>query len=382
MAKIMILAGEVSGDLHASNLVKAILKLEPDVEFMGLGGPRMAGAGVRLLKDMTPYSSVGLIESLKFIPAIKEALGIADRVLAEDRPDLVLMVDNQGFNNLIAKKARQRGIRTVYYIPPQEWLWGVKGGAERISRSVDKLITIFRPEFEIYQKAGANVSFVGHPLLDIVPREYDRSRVIRELGLREDYPIIGLFPGSRHQEVRKLCPLMVESVKLIRKEFPGAQFPLSVASPFFEEILKEEFREVADSIVPRMEKNYEIMQASDLILLSSGTATLEAGILGKPMVVIYRVNPISYWAARALIKVRFAALPNLLLGREVVPELLQERANPAEIFKAALEILREEEKRKQIKKELEELKEVLGGPGALARAAALVLEELRQVKPA
>lgn len=376
----MVLAGEVSGDLQASSLVKELLKLDPTLDLFGFGGAKMAEAGVRLLKDMTPYSSVGLIESFKFIPGIKEALAVADRVLMENRPDLVLMVDNQGFNNLIAKKARALKIRTVYYIPPQEWLWGVKGGAERIARSVDKLIAIFKPEYDIYQKAGADVSFVGHPLLDIVPQSYDRSQVIRELGLKETGAIVALFPGSRYQEIHKISKLLAQSVLRIRKELPDAQFVLSVASPLFLKELEEEFRELSGSIKFFTGKNYEIMQASDLILLSSGTATLEAAILEKPMVVVYRVSPVSYWAARALIKVKYAALPNLLMGREIVPELLQRRANPEAVSSAALELLQNRQRQEMVSSDFKKLKASLGSPGALSRAAQIIMAELKKVK--
>lgn len=394
--RIMMVAGEASGDMHGAALARALRSQDPSVRLYGLGGSMMRREGVRLLFDPTRLGTVGWSESLRRYPVLQRLFLKVCGVLERTAPDCLVLIDYPGFNMRLAEVAHRLGILAVYYFSPTAWAYG-RGRAERVARSVRKVCSVFPFEADVYREAGADVEYVGHPLLDLVaegwrsPAELAAKRA--ELGLEErgageepgyrgqegsDNPVIALLPGSREQEVRALLPVMLEAARTFQAEVPGAVYLLPLASSlagteagqFVEE------RVAAAGLPFRLLPGESLLalQLSDQAWIASGTATLEAALARVPHILLYRVSASTYWIGRMLVRIPYIGLPNIVAGRRIIPELLQGEATPARLAREALRLHREPELRAAQLQGFEEVQARLGEPGVLPRAARVVLQ--------
>ena len=371
--KVMIMAGEASGDMHGAFLAKALKEKEPDVELIGTGSTMMQEAGVRLLVDMARYSTVGVWEALKNIRALKSLLQEIASFIKREQPDVVVLIDYPGFHLEVAKILKQERIRSVYYFCPSAWAWG-KGRAKKVAERISRVASVFPFEAKVYEEAGADVEFIGHPLLDIVKVAKAKAEFITENNLPANKTLLGLLPGSREQEIELLLPLLLEAAELIKNAGEDCHFVLPLSHTIKPEKLRaftERHPELPLTVIPG--QSYEVMAYSSLILVSSGTATLEAACLGTPMVIVYKVAGLTWFLGKIFVKLNHIGLPNIIAGREVVPEFLQDKAVPVNVSAAALKILRNDRLQKRMRQDLQEVKEKLGSSGAVLRAADLVL---------
>jgi len=370
---IAIIAGESSGDLIGGLLVRAVKEKDPMVSFFGVGGERMRGAGVELLHTTQEMAFLGFVEVLEHLPFVSRVLNEMESLLRKRKPGLLVLIDYPEFNLRLAERAKRLGIPVMYYISPQVWAWG-KGRVRKIKRVVDRMVVAFPFEVEIYKKEGVPVEFVGHPLFEVVKSRMTRQEFCTQAGLSPDKPILGLLPGSRRQEVEKILPVMVEAARMIKEKKPDVQPVVGKA----EGLEDTDFALTAD--VPKVKGlTYGLMAASDLVLVASGSATLETGILGTPMVVLYKTSWLSYLIAKMVVTIPNIALINVIAGKRLVPEFVQGQARPDRVAKAALELLEDSTKREEIKQELKKAVSSLGGPGASAKAAGIVLSMLGEI---
>ncbi len=375
--KVLIVAGEASGDLHGANLVRAMLALDPGLDFYGIGGPKMEAAGVRCLARAADMAVVGLTEVFAKLGLILETMGRLKRSLQEEEPALAILIDYPDFNMPLAKAAKKRGVKVFYYISPQVWAWR-RGRIARLRELVDRMAVILPFEAEMYHREGVEAVFVGHPLLDAVQIKYERPEALRRFKLREGETIIGLLPGSRPSEVVKLLPEMLRAAVLIRRELPAAQFVLPIADTLDRHDVDKLVRPSDSELAVRIVGNeiYDVLAVCDAALVASGTATLEAALIGVPMIIVYKISFFTYLMGRLFVKVSHIGLANIIAGKTVVPELVQQDVNPPRLARELLAILTEEGRKDLIKQELAGIREKLGTPGASRRAARLAMEML------
>jgi len=378
--KIMLVAGEVSGDLHGAHLVEAIQEIEPEIQFFGVGGEGLEKRGMKLLHHVHSLSVVGISEAFRKLRTALKILRELKEAMEQERPDLIVLIDYPEFNLRLARIARKKGIPVLYYISPQIWAWR-PGRVRSIAKLVRKMVVLFPFEVPLYQAAGVDVEWVGHPLLDIVRPSLPKEEAIERFGLDPAQKTIALLPGSRIEEVARLLPPLLDSTILLRKKMSELQFIIPLAPGISETNLHPILR---DGPVPIRVVNgfgYDVMALSDLIITASGTATLEAAILGKPMVIVYKVSSLTYWVARALIRVKHIGLVNLVAGKEIARELIQEEVNPERIAEEALRLLKDPVLYEKTIESMAEVRQSLGESGAASRAARIVLSLLydRQV---
>lgn len=376
MPRILIVTGEASGDLHGAHLVKELKELSPSLQVVGIGGASMRAAGAELVKDIPQLDVMGLI-GLSAVKAMLQRIFRIRRLIQGERWDLVVLIDNPGLNFHFARVAKACGLRVLYYIAPQVWAWR-QGRMRWIQRRVDHVLAILPFEEPLYKQAGVRCTFVGNPLLDEVAPSYDRQALRRQFGLKNDGPVIGLFPGSRKGELHEHMPLLLETVKRLAERHPAVQFILAQASSIQDQLLNELLR---NSPVPiRVFRNQasEVMAASDLLVVKSGTSTLQAAVVGTPMVLFYRAPSwITYQLARRLIRVPWIGLANLVAGRGIVPELIHHEATPERLVQETERLLTDARAYEDMKAALSSVRQALGGPGASRRAAEAVLAECR-----
>lgn len=375
--KVMLVAGEVSGDLHGAHLVGALKKIDPEIEFFGVGGDGLQGRGMRLLHHIRSLSVVGISEALRKLGTALRTLKTLKKALDRERPDLIILIDFPEFNLRLAKIAHKKGIPVLYYISPQVWAWRA-GRVRSIARWVRKMVVFFPFEVPLYQAAGVDVEWVGHPLLDIVRVSLSREEALQRFKLSPEYRTIALLPGSRREEVMRLLPVMVGAARLLRCEIPHLQFILPLAPGLSESDLPPIVSQPSLPISLVEGWNYEAMAISDLLITASGTATLEAAILQKPMVILYKVSRFTYWVGRALIRVKHIGLVNLVAGREIAKELIQDEAHPERVAEEALRLLKNPQLYAQTVKSLSGVRKALGEPGAAQRAARIVYALLQE----
>lgn len=363
--RIVIVAGEASGDLHGSNLVRAMKSINPRLSFTGIGGNRLRQAGVELTAHCSEMGVVGLTEVGS---KLKHILGVFFRLkemIRSSRPDLVILIDYPDFNIPLAKAAARAGVPVLYYISPQVWAWR-KNRIRTLKKIVSKMAVILPFEPAVYREYGMEVDFVGHPLLDVINDEI--AAAPREpAGFR-----IGLLPGSREGEIRTILPVMLEAAGILGRKISG---PLSFFLPLAETIDQstvEEYLEKSSLEIEVIRENaYSQIKAADAVMVASGTATLETALLGTPMVVLYRVSPLTYYAGRYLISVKCISLVNIIAGRIIVPELIQDDMNPERIASEVSSIIEDPVRAQQTRVDLKEVRARLGGPGAAERAARI-----------
>lgn len=372
LTRILMVAGEASGDLHGSDVVREIRRHGAEVEVCGIGGVRMAEEGVRLIRRVEDMAFMGFSEVVRHLPSIWGVLHEIEEVLDRARPDLVILIDYPGFNLRVARMAKERGIPVLYYIAPQVWAWGASR-IPKIAERVTRMAVILPFEVPIYQRFGLDVTFVGHPLLDRVRTRCSRDAFFEVHGLRADQPLIGLLPGSRRQEVDRLLPVMSAAVRRMEKDVPGLQVVIGAAESLPVGLIEGSVQRA--EMVVRGE-TYELMAYADLLLVASGTATLEAAILGTPMVVLYKMAWMSYLIGKCVVHIPNIGLANIVAGRRIVPELIQRDARPEKVAATALEILQDPERNQRMRDGLAQTRRKLGESGAARRTAEMALEML------
>lgn len=375
MKKIMIISGEASGDMHGANLVQEVKKQDPSMSFHGVGSKRMREAGVRMLADASEISVVGGTEVVTHIRAIYRVYAQLKRFLREERPDFLILIDFPDFNLRLGKVARKLGIPILYYISPQVWAWR-KGRVKKIAALVNAIIVVLPFEVDLYKSQGVDVRYVGHPLTDVVHSRFTKEEARRELGLDPEKRSIALLPGSRMKEISNLLPDMISAAGILRRRFHDLQFVLPVAHTLKMKAIRS-FVEKSNTPVHIVEgRVYDVLRASDAAIVTSGTATLETGLMAVPMVIVYRMSALSMFIGRLIIRVDHVGLVNIVAGKRVVPELLQEKVTPENIVNAISPLLNDTDAYEEVRKELLNIRDRLGKSGASARAAAVVLELL------
>jgi lipid-A-disaccharide synthase len=370
MARILIITGEASGDLHGANLAKALKERDPGVVLAGVGGQAMRAAGVQLVQDIGQLDIMGMIGPATIIAVARRLLAMR-RVFASTPWDAVVLIDHPGLNLRYARMANAAGLRVFYYIAPQIWAWN-PGRIHTIKKHVDHVLVILPFEKALYDRAGIPCTFVGHPLLDTVAPAYDSTSLRTTFGLAPTGRVIGLLPGSRTGEVQSLLPVFLEAAEQLARREPGTQFILAQASTIQDNLLHPLLRNSPVAVKVVKDQASEVMAASDLVLVASGTATLQAAVVGTPMVLLYRTTALTYWLARLLIRVQWIGLVNLVAGRSVVPELIQAEATGTRLFEEALRILEDSSAYEDMKRNLAKVRADLGRPGASARAAEVI----------
>ncbi len=369
MQNVLIVAGEVSGDLLGAGLVREFAAINPDVKFFGFGGDRMAAAGVELVYHVKQLAIFGIWEAVKNYRYIKNIQRQILKVIEERKPSMAILIDYPGFNLNLAPKLKAMGISVFYYVSPQIWAWGA-GRIRKIKKNVDLMAVLFDFEKGIYDRAGVPAVWVGHPMVDEIVVN-SRESVFREKNDLEDRDIvIGLFPGSRQSEVSRLLPDMLQAVSLIRRRFPAIK-ALIAKSDSLDESLYQSIFDGERLFVPfNKSTNYELMAYSKLCLVCSGTATLECGVIGTPLLILYKTSFITYVIARWLIKIKYIGLVNIISRRLIAPELIQRRCNPKNIANHALMFLENSAKYQTAKTELANLRNHIGKTGASRNVAA------------
>ncbi|MCW7754209.1 lipid-A-disaccharide synthase [Desulfobotulus sp. H1] len=365
---VMLVAGEASGDLHGAALIRAMKEKDPCIFFCGIGGDQMRRAGMRPVIDSAGLAVMGLTDVLASLPRIRRAYKTAELILTALRPDLLVLVDYPGFNLRLAEEARKKGIPVLYYISPKVWAWR-SSRVQKIAERVDKLALIFPFELSWFQERGVDQAvYVGNPLMDQAPdfRELRPDDVVAES------PVIGLLPGSRPGEIRRMLPTLCEAADLISEKIPGARFVLSAApGTHLADIQAWAAASGAPSHMDVVSGAYPVLDVADVVAAVSGTVTLEAALAGVPAVLVYRMSAISYAVARRVVRVPYAGLANLIAGSEIMPELLQENATPEKVCEAVSELLLNAAYRRRHHRGLAEVRAALGGPGVAERTAEL-----------
>ena len=371
MARILISAGEASGDLYAGAVTRGIKQLNPEAEVFGMGGDCLREAGGEVLFDIKDHSLMGFVEVLKKLPDVWKLRNAFIDLMEKRKPDVLLTIDYPGFNMRLAKLAKERGINVVYFIAPQVWAWR-PGRAADVAKVTDKIACIFPFEYDFYKSYGADIEFIGHPLVDTVKPSLSRKEAEELAGKRTGHPLILLMPGSREMEIQRLLPVMLDAVKILKQKRPELDFAIPRAATLAKEILEDSVRQAGLNIRLIEGHNYDVMSVADLAIVTSGTVTLEAAMCGLGCEILYKSSPISFWIAKRVVKIPNIGLPNIVAGRQIEPELLQDDCTPENISSTALELL-EPERFAQLQRDLQEVKEKLGEPGAVKRVAELVL---------
>ena len=374
--KVMIIAGEASGDNHGARLVKAMLELDKELFFFGIGGHAMKQAGVDIRVDYATMAVVGLSEAFIKLGSLLKAFRIAKKDLRNRRPDLLIVIDFPDFNLHVATAAKKLGVPVLYYISPQIWAWRI-GRLNKIRKVVDHMIVIFPFEEEFYRRAHVPVTFVGHPLLDHTPPPPASNHT---KGADTGGLTIGCLPGSRNEEVRRLLPVMVKASEIISRQVSDPQFVIPLAPSVDKRMVESILAETSCTFHVLSNRLHEVLNQSILLITASGTVTLEAALAGTPMIIIYKVSGLSYRIGKHLICVKHIGLPNLIAGKAIVPELIQHEASAENIARHAVALLRNATARKEMHRQLIRTAQTLGSPGASKRAAKIALSMLSLTK--
>lgn len=378
MAKILISAGEASGDIHAAAVTAAIKKLDSSAEVFGMGGDALRAAGGEVIFDIKDHGVMGFVEVIRKLPAIFKLRSDFGKLMDERKPDCLVVVDYPGFNMKLAKLAHDKGIPVVSYIAPSAWAWN-KGRAKKVAKIVDKVACIFPFEYDVYKEAGAPVEFVGHPLVDIVHPEMDRQEAEAWAGKQSGRKLILLMPGSRLMEIEKNLPTMLAGAKLLKEQMPEVDFVMPRAGTIPKELLEQRIKESGLDVRITEGHNYDLFSVADLALATSGTVTLEAALCGLGSVILYKTSALTYFIAKLVVNIPYIGLPNIVAGKHILPELLQDDFTPAKLAATAKELL-EPERYAKMKNDLAYVKERLGKPGAVGRVAQLVLKIAEEKK--
>jgi lipid-A-disaccharide synthase len=372
VTRLLLSCGEASGDLYAAALVEALRRREPDIDVFGLGGQRFAAAGGRLVEDFHGLSVTGLTEVLSIIPRSFRTMKRLVRAAKEQKPDALVVIDYPDFNFRLMSRVKRLGIPVIYYISPQLWAWR-SGRIRQMKRHVDRVLPIFPFEPAIYERKGMDVRFVGHPLIDIAKPAQTRDAFLKRLKLDPAKPVMALLPGSRTNELALLAPVMAQAVPAIAARVPGVQFIVARA-PNLDDRLFEPFGLASVPIRIVETQTDDVLNACDAVITASGTATVQTALYAKPMVVLYQLSPMTYRLLLPLGKVDMYAMVNLIAGRRIVVELIQEACTPEAVANEAVRLINDVPYRDAMVTALEDVRRQLGGPGASDRAADAVLD--------
>ena len=371
--RIMIVAGEASGDIYGADLAREACRMESGLRFFGIGGARMREAGVETCIDIADMAVVGFVEVLKHFDIISSAYFRLKKILLETPPDLLILIDYPGFNLRLAKVAKRAGVKVLYYISPQIWAWR-QGRVKKIARLVDHMAVILPFEAQLYRQTGVPVTFVGHPMLDLVRVSMNRDQAAESFGLDSSRKIVGLFPGSRQSEIARMLPTIAAAARNLKERLPEAQFVVPVASTLRREDLEPHLDAAGVAVTYTEDRIHELIRSCDAIVSVSGTVTLEIALVGTPMVIIYRLAPLTYQLAKRLIKIKYIGLCNILAGRSVAEELIQDKATPDAIANSLFAILTEPDTAALRRSELSIIRGCLEKGGASVNVARLALE--------
>lgn len=370
--KILVSAGEVSGDLYGSFLIKEIA----GTTFFGMGGEKLAAAGMDVRCDIIDRSSVGLIETLPNVLPIYLTFRKMVSYLDKERPDLVLAIDCQGFNVPFLKEAKKRGIKTAYFIPPQEWLWGTEENLKKVISVTDLIIEIFEDGCKAYKKNGGNVKYFGHPILDIAKNSLPKEEFLKKHGLKNIFPTISLGLGSRKQEFRKLLPKILKTAELAAQEFKEAQFLIPLSNTRYKKLIENKTKRYKIRARVIEDTSYNILNASDLLITKSGTINVEACVLNVPNIMMYEVHPITYWLAEKVLKIKvppFFSLPNLIAKEKIIPEFVQKDALPEKMAEECVKILKNPQ---ELKIRMQKVTAALGTAGTIEKIGEAIYKML------
>lgn len=372
MTRILLSCGEPSGDLYAAALVEALRRRQPDIDVFGLGGERFAAAGGRLIEDFHGLSVTGLTEALKVIPRSFRTLTRLVRAARDQRPAALVLIDYPDFNFRLMSRIKRLGIPVIYYVSPQLWAWRA-GRIKTMRRHVDRVLPIFPFEEAIYRREGIDVRFVGHPLIDLARPRQPREQFLRQLTLDPGKPVIGLLPGSRTNELERIAPVIAGAIPRILERVPDAQFVVARA-PNLDDALFESFGLSAVALRIVDGQTDDVLNASDAVVTASGTATVQTALHGKPMVVLYKLSPMTYRLGKPLALVDMYAMVNLIAGRRIVVELIQDACTAEAVADEAVRLITDAAYRAAMSAALDTVRLKLGGSGASDRAADAVLD--------
>jgi len=376
---VMIIAGEASGDMYGARVVEEAHRLDSSVRFFGIGGVAMRRVGVETLVDSKEMAVMGLFEVISHFGVIYRAFKLLKSRLLNTKPDLLILIDYPGFNLRLAAVAKRAGVKVFYYITPQVWAWH-SSRAKKIARLVDHAAVILPFEAPFFEKVGLPVTFVGHPLLEIALPTMSKEAAQHEFGLDSSLRTIGLFPGSRKREIGSLLSVMLDSAKLLQERFPDLQFILPLASSVDRENVDHKISESGLTVKVVEGKNYDVMQTCDAIIAASGTVTMEIALFGIPMVIVYKASPLTFAIGIRLLNVDHVGICNIVAGERIVPELLQNDAEPVKIANEVSRMLADSEYSAAIRHKLLRIRSLLGNSGASERVARLAIDIMEQGK--
>lgn len=369
--KVMFSAGEASGDTHAASVAGALKTLYPEVTMLGMGGSRMAAAGVNIVYDIKQLGYIGIVEIVKALPSFFKLRAYLKDIMMREKPDVLVCVDYPGFNMKLAKVAHDLGIPVVYYIAPTIWAWHRSRGKD-IAKTVTKVASIFPFEAAAYREFGVDVEFVGNPLVDIVKPTMTKTEAMTYFHMDPDTKRVLLMPGSRKQEVLGLLDRMLKGAEIVMQKHSNLAFYLPRAHTIDKEELEAIVTNYKVPVTITEDHTYDLMQSCDVCLAASGTATLETALMGLPTILLYRLSPVTFMLGKLLVNLTHVGLPNIVAGREVIPELLQGQVTPVNIAKELTSLLEDSVRRNTMIDDLHAVKEALGGEGAVKRVAQVV----------
>jgi lipid-A-disaccharide synthase len=370
---VLLVAGEASGDVHGAKLVRAMRSQAPYLVFWGIGGDRMEEAGVRILFRSSELAVVGLTEVFSKVRNIFKASFRMKSILRRRRPDLLILIDFPDFNLNLARVAKRHHVPVLYYICPQVWAWR-QGRVKKMARRIERMAVILPFEKDYYRKRGVDVTYVGHPLLDSIRREGHENDLPSKEAVPEGRPIIGLMPGSRTEEIVNLLPPMVEAVEILAETFPDLVCLLLVAPTIKSDLVRRFTKDASVEIRLLKDDTSEALSACDLVFVASGTATMEVGMMLIPMIIVYRVSPLSYWVAKRVVKIPYIGLVNLVAGEEVVPELIQEDVTAEKLVQEARAFIQDKARRNEVIEKLRDVRRKFGQAGASEKTARIALD--------
>jgi lipid-A-disaccharide synthase len=368
----MLSCGEASGDLYAGALVEALRRRVPDIDVAGLASDRFAAAGGRLIADFHGLSVTGLTEALSVVPRSFAMIKRLTETAKRERPQALILIDYPDFNFRLMSRVKRLGIPVIYYVSPQIWAWR-PGRIRQMKRHVDRVLPIFPFEPAIYERERMDVRFVGHPLIDLARPRFSRDDLLRKLRLDPAKPVLGLLPGSRRNELEKLAPVIAQALPAIAAKVAGVQFIVARA-PNLDDGLFEPFGLSNVTIRIADSQTDDVLNASDAVITASGTATIQTALHGKPMVVLYKLSPMTYRLGLPLAKVSMYAMVNLIAGKRIVTELIQDACTPEAVAEEAIRLINDREYRSTMIAALDDVRRQLGGPGASDRAAEAILD--------
>jgi len=373
----MFSAGESSGEQHAANMFLELKKQCPNIKGIGMGNAKMAQAGIDICYDSANIAVIGVVEVLKHYGEIRRALKIMQQLLDKERPDLLVCVDYKEFNFKLAKYAKSIGIKVLFYVSPQVWAWR-PGRVKAYGEVIDMMAVIFPFETAYYDAENVPVRYVGHPSVDKVHPLHTKAEDLVSYKLNQNNPVVGLLPGSRANEIKRMLPVMLAAAEQLQVSFPGIQFVLPQADSISDALLQTYLKLSNINVTIVKNQPYDVIQCCDAVMTTSGTATLELSLLTVPMVIVYKLAPSTYWLGRWLVNIPFIGLPNIVAGKAIVKELIQHEATPKNLAAEVQRILSDDQYAAQMRENLSQVKQLLGQGGGSKNMAELALEMLQQ----